>query len=39
MEFHQPDIAPFREAVAPIYDELDDTNAAVVDQIRAAGGA
>ncbi|MFN3275697.1 MAG: TRAP transporter substrate-binding protein [Paracoccus sp. (in: a-proteobacteria)] len=39
VQFYEPDLAPFRDAVAPMYDELDEGNAALVEQIRAAGGA
>ena len=35
IEYHEVDKAPFQEAVQPIYDELDDDTAALVDQIRA----
>ncbi|WP_265500013.1 TRAP transporter substrate-binding protein [Paracoccus beibuensis] len=35
--FHQPDIAPFRDAVAPMYDELDADKQAVASAIRDAG--
>lgn len=39
MTFHEVDVAPFREAVAPIYDELPAENAAVVTRIRGGEGA
>lgn len=39
VEFHEVDVAPFREAVAPIYDELPEDSAAVVEQIRSAEGS
>ncbi|WCR08544.1 TRAP transporter substrate-binding protein [Paracoccus fistulariae] len=37
VNFYEVDAAPFREAVAPMYDELDADKKAVVEQIRAAG--
>ncbi|RMC34951.1 TRAP transporter substrate-binding protein [Paracoccus alkanivorans] len=39
VQFYEPDVAPFREAVAPIYDEQDDAAKALVQKIRDAGGA
>lgn len=38
VEFTTPDIASFRDAVAPIYDEQTDEATALVTAIRAAGG-
>ncbi|MDN5569590.1 MAG: TRAP transporter substrate-binding protein [Paracoccus sp. (in: a-proteobacteria)] len=35
--FYQPDIAPFRDAVAPMYDELDADKQAIVTAIRNVG--
>lgn len=35
--FYEPDVAPFREAVAPMYDELDEARQALVASIRGAG--
>jgi tripartite ATP-independent transporter DctP family solute receptor len=39
VQFYEPDVAPFREAVAPIYDEQTDEAKALVQKIRDAGGA
>lgn len=37
VQFYHPEVGPFREAVTPMYDELDADKQAVVGQIRAAG--
>lgn len=37
VNFYEVDAAPFRAAVAPMYDELDADKQAIVAQIRAAG--
>jgi tripartite ATP-independent transporter DctP family solute receptor len=39
VEFHEPEVGPFRDAVAPMYDELDEQKKAVVTAIRAAGAS
>ncbi|MDQ1901816.1 TRAP transporter substrate-binding protein [Paracoccus sp. WLY502] len=39
VQFYEPDVAPFRKAVAPIYDEQTDEAKALVQKIRDAGGA
>lgn len=39
VEFHQPEVGPFRDAVAPMYDDLDEAKKAVVTAIRGAGAS
>lgn len=38
VQFYEPDVAPFREAVTPIYDEQSDEIKAVLQQIQDVGG-
>ncbi|MFS4437423.1 TRAP transporter substrate-binding protein [Paracoccaceae bacterium GXU_MW_L88] len=37
--FYEPDVAPFREAVTPIYDEQSDEAKALLEAIRSTGGS
>lgn len=39
VQFYEPEVAPFRDAVAPIYDEQTDEAKALIQKIRDVGGA